>query len=410
MKILFLAPEPFYQERGTPIAVKLVLRTLSKRGDCNITLLTYNEGRTVEFPNVNYIRIPSFGLKGITPGISIKKLFCDIIFYFTLMKLLWQNRKDQFQLIHAVEESVFMALFINFFLKIPYLYDMDSSLAMQIIEKWPWAKPLGKLFEYLEGLAIRQSSAVVPVCYDLYLIAEKAGAKENILLSDVSLLDQFTTMLDKEKVNIKITLNLSDEALIGLYIGNLEKYQGIDLLIDSFKLISNKLPNSHIVIVGGSKDKIEHYNNIISSLGLSDNFHFIAPQPVSHLRVLTSQADILLSPRITGNNTPMKVYSYMHSGVPIVATNLPTHTQVLNSNNALLGNANPNEFAGTLFQAFNDKDLRNKIGSNAQKEANEKYIFPIFENNLNQLYNRLKVKLHIDHEKPAIYTDMAELH
>ena len=40
MKILLLAPHPYYQERGTPIAVDLLVRVLSERGD-QIDLLTY---------------------------------------------------------------------------------------------------------------------------------------------------------------------------------------------------------------------------------------------------------------------------------------------------------------------------------------------------------------------------------
>ena len=38
---------------------------------------------------------------------------------------------------------------------------------------------------------------------------------------------------------------------------------------------------------------------------------------------------MLVSPRIRGTNTPLKIYSYLRSGKPIVATDLLTHTQVL---------------------------------------------------------------------------------
>ena len=44
MKILLLAPHPFYQERGTPIDVHLVIRVLSERLNTEIDLLVYNEG------------------------------------------------------------------------------------------------------------------------------------------------------------------------------------------------------------------------------------------------------------------------------------------------------------------------------------------------------------------------------
>jgi len=48
MRILFLAPHPFYQDRGTPIAVNLMLQALSERGE-EVDVLTYHEGRNVSY-------------------------------------------------------------------------------------------------------------------------------------------------------------------------------------------------------------------------------------------------------------------------------------------------------------------------------------------------------------------------
>ena len=46
--------------------------------------------------------------------------------------------KKKYNLVHAVEESVFMALLLKLLFQIPYLYDMDSSLAQQMVEKYPF--------------------------------------------------------------------------------------------------------------------------------------------------------------------------------------------------------------------------------------------------------------------------------
>ena len=48
---------------------------------------------------------------------------------------------------------------------------------------------------------------------------------------------------------------------------------------------------------------------------------------------------------ITGTNTPLKIYSYLRSGKPIVATNLLTHTQVLTPDIAKLVEPKPGPFA-----------------------------------------------------------------
>ena len=56
---------------------------------------------------------------------------------------------------------------------------------------------------------------------------------------------------------------------------------------------------------------------------------FTGYQPAREMPAFVAASDILASPRIAGTNTPLKIYSYLRSGKPIVATDLLTHTQVL---------------------------------------------------------------------------------
>ena len=105
---------------------------LSERGD-HVDVLTFHEGRDVDYPHVSIYRIPAWPfLRNIRPGFSWKKLVCDGLMCAKMFILL---SKKRYHLIHAVEESAFMALLVKKILKIPYVYDMDSSLAQQMIER-----------------------------------------------------------------------------------------------------------------------------------------------------------------------------------------------------------------------------------------------------------------------------------
>jgi len=126
MNILLLAPQPFYQHRGTPIAVKLLAEVLAKNGH-RIVMLTYHEGQDIDIPNVTTYRIPKMpGLNHIMPGPSWKKLICDVLLFAKCLIMLCNKR---FEVIHAVEESAFMANFVKLLYRIPFVYDMDSSFA-----------------------------------------------------------------------------------------------------------------------------------------------------------------------------------------------------------------------------------------------------------------------------------------
>ena len=102
MKILLLAPQPFYTPRGTPIAVRELIEALTGQGH-RITLLTYHEGEDVEIPGCEVRRIPRWvGVRNVPPSFSLKKVWCDAVMSIQCLALV---RRERFDLIHAVEEA-----------------------------------------------------------------------------------------------------------------------------------------------------------------------------------------------------------------------------------------------------------------------------------------------------------------
>jgi glycosyltransferase involved in cell wall biosynthesis len=100
-------------------------------------------------------------------------------------------------------------------------------------------------------------------------------------------------------------------------VGNLERYQGIDLLLQGFRVTLRRVPSASLVIVGGREDDIRRYSGIAGGLGIQSRVHFLGPRPVHELSALLKQADVLVSPRLKGLNTPMKIYSYLDSGTAL---------------------------------------------------------------------------------------------
>ncbi|MEM9907107.1 MAG: glycosyltransferase family 4 protein [Cyanobacteria bacterium P01_D01_bin.44] len=186
MNVLLLAPHPFYQARGTPIAVDLVLKVLSSRGE-KVDIITFPEGEDVCYENVKIHRTPAFKFtQNIRPGFSFKKLICDVFIFANAIKLV---KAQKYDIIHAGEESVFIALFIKKTLGIPYIYDMDSSLVQQLIDKYPWLKNVGFILRKFEGTAIRNAEAVIAVCQALEVEAQRYRPNKVVVIPDISLLN-----------------------------------------------------------------------------------------------------------------------------------------------------------------------------------------------------------------------------
>ena len=161
MKILFLSPQPFYQERGTAIAIDLLLKSLSERGE-QVDLLTFHVGEDRTYPGVSLARIqPPFAPDSIKPGFSMKKIYCDIFLFRDAIK---KMRENDYDMIHAVEEASFIAMILGRIFSVPYVFDMDSSMASQMLDKFSWLRPVGGLLRWLESLPIRRAIAAVPMC------------------------------------------------------------------------------------------------------------------------------------------------------------------------------------------------------------------------------------------------------
>jgi glycosyltransferase involved in cell wall biosynthesis len=191
-----------------------------------------------------------------------------------------------------------------------------------------------------------------------------------------------------------MTTDLQMPNLILMYVGNLEAYQGIDLLLQSFALVVKKTHLAELVIIGGEASDIKKYQIQSVHLGIARKVEFWGPKPMKHLSEYLSDADILLSPRIKGRNTPMKLYSYLHSGKPVVATALPTHTQVLNSGVAMLVEPSPEAFANGILRLIEDPNLRSELGESGKRLVEEKFSYHAFREKLIGLFNWLETEIY----------------
>ena len=388
MKILVLAPHPFFQNRGTPIALRMLLETLSRQGH-RLTVLVYHEGEEVSIPNCTIIRIrkPPFAAH-IKPGFSVKKLLCDGVMYRTAAKLL---EIERFDLIHAGEEAVFMARKLGAKHAIPYVYDMDSSLPQQLCEKMSFLSPLLPFFQKFERQAVAGSVGVLAVCK--YLEGLAASYSDTAVierLEDITLLDKEISEEKRKETDLK----LEPGTVTFMYVGNLERYQGIDLLLEGFSLACLENEVIRLVVIGGRPGDIRRYKRKAKKLGIArGKVRFVGPRPVADLACYLDQADVLVSPRIKGYNTPMKIYSYLDSGKPLLATRLPTHTQVLDDTIACLTEPEDSAMSLAIDKLSLDAALREHLAENAAVRVARDYTREAFDRKLCDFYRQVASKI-----------------
>src|SRR5204863_2111083 len=132
-------------------------------------------------------------------------------------------------------------------------------------------------------------------------------------------------------------------------------------------------PDVRLLLAGGKEDQIARARERVRAAGIDDVVVFAGERPSAEVPAYLRAADVLVSPRSRGTNTPLKIYQYLRSGRPIVATRLLTHTQVLDDSTAVLTGATAREFADGILAVLTNTARADQIGTQARLRAETKY-------------------------------------
>jgi len=364
----------------------------------HLDLATYHIGKTIPLENVEYFRTPTLPfIKKIGVGPSKRKIIVDVFLFFLTLKLLIKGKYD---VIHTHEEAGFFGYWLAKIFDTVHLYDMHSSLPQQLTNfKFTKSKVLIKFFESLEKRTIKNSAALITICPDLYnYVKQHYPEKRQWLIENVA---DNRLVFGKPKIGkeeLKEKYQLNSTAII-LYAGTFEPYQGIDLLIEASRQVVRQRKDVTFLMVGGNPQQVDFYRRLVAAKHLTEYFVFSGQVATELVPLFEEIADVLVTPRIEGNNTPLKIYSYLRSGKPIVATNHTTHRQVLNDQVAVLTECSARSFSEGLLKILDDANLKKRIVKNATALADEKYSYEIYVNKLKECYDFLAQQKRVGSEK-----------
>ncbi len=373
MRILMIAPEPFFQPRGTPFSEYYRARALTELGH-EVDMVTYPIGEDVSIPGLRIFRTPGLpGVRNVPIGPSLTKIPLDGMIFTSSVRRLMADRYD---LLDCHEEAGLMGVLLSRLFGVPTVYDMHSSLPEQLGNfRYTRSGLLRSLFALSERWTIRGSAAVIVICPYLEEVVAEIDAERPCFLIENSPLVEATQQAGEEEVaELRKSQGLEDAVVIG-YTGTFEAYQGIELLFDAVHRVTEQEPRARLLMVGGQADQIREAQEAVRAKKLAGKVIFAGQRPPSEMPTFLAAADILVSPRSHGNNTPLKIYSYLRAGKPIVATRLLTHTQVLDDEVAELTVAEPEAFGKGILSLIRDPQRASSIANNARRRAEERYSY-----------------------------------
>ncbi len=199
----------------------------------------------------------------------------------------------------------------------------------------------------------------------------KYGCKGSIKIvaHDAVDLGVFDLDISREEARRKMELP-ADKKIVG-YFGRF-KTMGMEKGIGDVLLAMKQLPPDIVfVCVGGRQREVDYYTEEAKKLGISDRVILRDHTTQDRIAIYEKAADVLVMPFPKNQHysyfmSPLKMFEYMASGRPIVATDLPSVREVLNEDNAVLVKPNDaTDIARGILWLFNEPDSADKIAQNA---------------------------------------------
>jgi glycosyltransferase involved in cell wall biosynthesis len=167
-----------------------------------------------------------------------------------------------------------------------------------------------------------------------FLICQEKIPAENIFIAHDGVDIQRFEAVKEDKLSLRKKFGLPEDKFIVMYCGSLYEGRGIEIILEMAK----KNLDVCFVIIGGNKIEIEKWKRKATS-----NVLFLGRKEVEEIPYFLKSADLLCMPYTKRTPTykymsPLKLFEYMASGVPILSSNIGSIPEVLNERNAYLFN------------------------------------------------------------------------
>lgn len=384
-RVLVLAPQPFYEDRGTPIAVRLVAQALVENG-LLVDILTFPVGQPVEMPGVRVLRSRRWlPVRSVPIGFSLRKVALDVGLYFALLH---RTRQESYTCIHAVEEAAALAVLSRPWHRLPIVYDMQSSIPEQLsnhpVLRWRRMQSILRMAERW-------------LVHRVDWVACSAGLKRALEtdLVRTPMTEWYfpgleITRCPSESAALRERLGIDPDTPVVLYAGNLEPYQGVPRLIDEATAVLSAHPSALFVLVGAPQDALRYLPASARRLQASGHLRVVERQPRDKVGAYLGMANVVVAPRAYGANLPLKIFDYMSAGRPIVATDTPGHRLLLDESRAVLVEARHGELSRAINGLLDDPARAGALGASALVYAEEHLHWARFVDRVFELYERVQ--------------------
>ncbi|MBT0894781.1 glycosyltransferase family 4 protein [Geobacter hydrogenophilus] len=379
-----VAPTPFFADRGCHVRIYEEARALMACGH-EVRIVTYHLGRDMAGIATNRtVRIPWYGK--LSAGPSWHKPYLDILLFFTALRA---ARRMHPNLIHAhLHEGAFLGVFLKKLLGIPLLFDCQGSLTGELADHGFARKGslLYRFFAGLEGWINRNADAIVT----------SSGAGRDDLVGKwgvpvrkvTAFMDGVDTAVFRPypRDEVRRRLGIAPQVPLVVFLGVLNRYQGIDLLLSAMVILKAKGSPVRFLVMGFPD---EGYREKARELGVDDMVTFTGRIDYGKAPAYLSAGDLAVSPKISLTEANGKLFNYIACGLPTVVFDTPINREILGDAGVYARFGDATDLADRIEALAADAAGRERLGQMGRERAIADHSWQARGKELSEIYRRL---------------------
>ena len=325
LKIVMIAPTPFFADRGCHTRIYGEIRGLQEMGH-RVVLVTYGLGRNM--PGVETVRCFNFPwYRKLTAGPSVWKILLLPFIAHTARKTVGKIRPD---IVHAhLHEGAVAARWCRLFHRKPvFFFDCQGSLSGELAGHHAVRENslVYRLVRWIER-KIDNFFPVITQSAQMKELLLSFGVPEDRILNAMDAVDTdlFQPAEPDTELAERAGIDLSRPRV--LYMGLLNEYQGTDLMIRAFARTAGLVPDVQFIIIGYPNG--EKYRQEAEKAGISDRTVFIGKIPYEEAPAYLALSRVAVAPKISASEGDGKLYNYMSMGMGIACFERSVSREIL---------------------------------------------------------------------------------
>lgn len=387
LKILMIAPTPFFADRGCHVRIYEEARALQSLGH-EVTICTYHNGREIGGTKTRRIFFVPWYRK-LEAGPSFHKIYLDLFLFFAAWAAALKIKPD---IIHGhLHEGAFIGSLISKLTGCPLVFDCQGSLTEEM-KAHKFSGSNGLLYRFMHHIERKINHAAD---YIITSSTAMAGKLENqfrvpaanvIPVHDGVNTDEF--FRDPDVADLREKLNLPADRSIVVYLGLLNDYQGTEYLLRSVAPVLKERPGVHFLIMG--YPDVDKYRRMAEALKVAEHITFTGQIAYEEAPRYLSLGDIAVAPKVSETEANGKIYNYMACELPTVAFDIPSSREILGDLGVYAQPKDSVSLSDKILQLLRNKTLRSELSRKSREKAVKEYLWDRVAEKIMSVYGKAR--------------------